>query len=66
MLTLAEVFVGRDVRRQGQRLPLVPGTGQSRIVGVIESLKVLDRRRSRLIRLSRGIPSAIRASCQPE
>lgn len=66
MLTLAEVFVGSDVRRQGQRLPLVPGAGQPRVVGVVESLEMLNRRRPRLIRLSRGIPSAIRAPRQPE
>lgn len=66
MLTLAEVFVGRDVRRQGERLPLVPGAGQSRVVGVVEPLEVLDRGRPRLVRLPGRVPSAIRAARQPQ
>lgn len=64
MLTLAEVFVGRDVRGQSQRFLLLPGA--PRVVGIVESFQVLDRRRPRLIRLPGGVPSAIRAARQSQ
>lgn len=60
VLTLTEVFVGRYVGRQSQRLPLLPGGRQSRLVGTIQALQVLDRRWTRLIRSATGwIPPAI-------